>query len=307
MNLRLNLRRAIRIPAIAAAAALTLAACGSSAAAPASGKPSVVASTDVYGSIAQAVGGDAVAVTSILDRPGANPHEYETRPTDALAVNNSRIFIYNGAGYDAFAEKLAGAASTKPAVIDVAALSGLDVAGTAFNEHVWYSLPTVRKLAEKLAADLTAADPARASTFAANAAAFGKRIDALTAKLNAIKARYAGRKVAITEPVPLYLVQAAGLVDVTPEAFSKAVEQGTDPTAATLAATLAMFQGVDEVKVLLPNRQTETALTRQVEQAATAAGVPVVPVAETLPTGVPDYLTWMTRQIDGLATALGGV
>lgn len=309
----MNLRRAILTPALAAMAALTLAACGSSAAAPSSGGPaklSVVASTDVYGAIAQAVGGDAVTVTSIINSPDADPHEYEAKPTDAVAVNEAKVVIYNGAGYDDFATKLLGASSAKPAAIDVATLSGLEAAapaGTPFNEHVWYSLPTVKKLAGTLAADLTTTDPAQASTFSANAAAFGQKIDVLTAKLAAIKAKYAGQKVAITEPVPLYLVQAAGLVDATPAQFSEAVEEGTDPPAAVLAATLATFQGADKVKVLLPNAQTETPLTKQVEQAARAGGVPVVPVTETLPAGVTDYVSWMAQQVDGLGTALGGV
>lgn len=309
----MNLRRAILTPALAATAALTLAACGSSAADPAPGastKPTVVASTDVYGAIAQAVGGDAITVTSIINSPDADPHEYETKPVDAVAVNEAKVVIYNGAGYDDFATKLLDASSSKPTAIDVTTLSGLEAAapaGTPFNEHVWYHLPTVKKLADTIAADLSAADPARASTFTANAAAFDQKIDTLTAELDAIKAKYAGQKVAITEPVPLYMVRAAGLVDVTPEAFSEAVEQGTDPPAAVLAATLATFQGADKVKVLLPNAQTETPLTKQVEQAATAGGVPIVPVTETLPAGVTDYVAWMTQQIDGLGTALGGV
>jgi len=309
----MNMRRAILTPALATAAALTFAACGSSTAAPASGAPaklSVVASTDVYGAIAQAVGGDLVEVTSIINSPDADPHEYETRPADALAVNEAKVVVYNGAGYDDFATKLLNASSAKPAAIDVATLSGLQTAapaGTPFNEHVWYSLPTVKKLAGQLATDLTTADPAQASTFTANAATFGQKIDALTAELGAIKAKYAGQKVAITEPLPHYMVQAAGLIDATPAEFSEAVEEGTDPPAAVLAATLATFQGADKVKVLLPNAQTETPLTKQVEQAATAGGVPIVPVTETMPAGVTDYVAWMTQQIDGLGAALGGV
>lgn len=297
----MNLRRAILTPALA----LTLAACGSGSpsTATAPGKVAVVASTDVYGSIAQAVGGDPVDVTSIINSPDADPHEYETKPTDAVAVNAAKVLIYNGAGYDDFAARLLDAAATKPTAIDVAQLSGLQTGG-AFNEHVWYSFPTVKKLADTLAADLDVADPTRAATFTANAAAFKTKIDALTAKLDAVKARHDGQKVGITEPVPLYMVEAAGLVDATPAEFSEAVEEGTDPPAAVLAAALATLQGPDKVKALLPNAQTETPLTTQVEQAATANGVPVVKVTETLPAGVTDYVAWMTQQVDALAAAL---
>jgi zinc/manganese transport system substrate-binding protein len=295
-------RRAILIPALA----LALVACGSSGTAgpAAAGKIAVVASTNVYGSIAEAVGGDAVAVTSIIDSPDADPHEYETRPADAVAVNAAKVLVFNGAGYDDFASKLLEAAPTKPVAIDVAQLSGLQT-GPDFNEHVWYSFPTVKKLADTLATDLGQADPARAASFTTNAAAFTAKIDALAAKLDAVRAKHDGQKVGVTEPVALYMVEAAGLVDATPPEFSEAVEEGTDPPAAVLAATLATLQGPDKVKALLPNAQTETPLTTQVEQAATANGVPVVKVTETLPPGVDDYVTWMTQQIDALSQALG--
>ena len=72
--------------------------------------------------------------------------------------------------------------AAKPTVLDVVDLSGLEArragdsgparpAGThpEFNEHVWYSLPTVEKLADRLATDLAATDPAGTTTYTANA------------------------------------------------------------------------------------------------------------------------------------------
>ncbi len=292
-----------------------IAACGTSppasgaASGPASAAPPVpvVASTNVYGAIATAVGGDAVQVTSIINSPDADPHEYESTPNDAVAVGKAKLVIYNGAGYDDFATKILAASGAKPATIDVAQLSGLQAqlpAGQEFNEHVWYSFPTVKKLADTTAIDLGQADPAHAATFTANAQAFDTKIDALMAKLDAIKAKHAGARVAITEPVPLYMVTAAGLVNATPPQFSEAVEEGNDPPAAVLQETLALFSGPDKVKVLLPNAQTESPTTQQVERAAKSGGVPEVPVTETLPAGTTDYATWMTQQVDALSAAL---
>ncbi len=291
---------------------------GAPAAAPAADGPAVrvVASTNVYGSIVSAIGGDRVAVTSIIDSPDADPHEYESTPADAAAVNEAKLVVVNGGGYDDFATKLVDSASAKPTVIDVVELSGLEPAETEatpapageeehgeFNEHVWYSLPTVEKLADRLATDLAAADPAGAATYTDNATAFKGRVDGLIAKLDAIKASHGGDKVAITEPVSLYTVQDAGLENVTPEEFSEAAEEGNDPPAAVLNETLQLFTD-KTVKVLLPNAQTESPSTKQVEQAATAAGIPIVPVTETLPVGVDDYVTWQTQQIDQLSAAL---
>jgi zinc/manganese transport system substrate-binding protein len=58
------------------------------------------------------------------------------------------------------------------------------------------------------------------------------------------------------------------------------------------------------VAALLANAQTESPATKQVEQAATRGGVPVVKVTETLPAGTMDYVTWMGGQIRALAGAL---
>jgi zinc/manganese transport system substrate-binding protein len=304
-----------RIGAVVAAGLLAagpaLAGCGSagpSAAAPSpapSGAVSVVTSTDVYGSIARAVGGDRVAVRSIINSPDADPHEYEATPADAAAVADATIMIVNGGGYDDFATTLLHASSAKPQLIDVVALSGLRPAGAQeFNEHVWYSLPTVEKLAYELAADLAAADRPGAAAYAANATTFATKVNGLIARVDALKAAHGGEKVAVTEPVPLYLVQAAGLQNVTPAAFSEAAEQGTDPPAAVLNETLRLFDS-RTVAALLANTQTEGAATRQVEQAAGAAGIPVVALTETLPAGVDDYVTWQSGQIDQLTAALG--
>jgi len=130
------------------------------------------------------------------------------------------------------------------------------------------------------------------------------QIDGLIAKVATIKAEHAGARVAITEPVPDYLLQAAGLVIATPPAFAKAVEEGTDPPAAVVTANLATFTGPGQVAVLVENAQTEGPTTTQAEQAAAANGVPVVKVTETLPVGVTDYVTWMNRQVDALVAAL---
>jgi zinc/manganese transport system substrate-binding protein len=138
-----------------------VAGCGSSAdtsAPPTPGSASgaaipVVASTNVYGSVAEAVGADRVEVTSIINSPDADPHEYETTPADAVKVGQAKVVIMNGGGYDDFAAKLVGTTSVRPAVINAVDVSGLEAqvpAGEEFNEHVWYHLPTIKKVADRL-------------------------------------------------------------------------------------------------------------------------------------------------------------
>jgi zinc/manganese transport system substrate-binding protein len=278
---------------------LAAGACGSPAAPAGNDGPvRVVASTDVYGSIARAVGGDRVAVTSIIESPAADPHEYEATPADGAAVAQAAVVVVNGGGYDDFATALVEATSSAPTV-----LTAVDLGAGTVDEHVWYSLPTVKLLAERLAAALAEADPADAPEYTRNATAFAAQVDGLASKVAAIRTAHAGIRVAVTEPVPMNLLRDAGLENAMPAEFTEAVEEGADPPAAVLQASLELVGG-GGVRALLVNAQTESASTRQVEQAATAAGVPVVTVAETLPEGVDDYVAWQGGQIDALAAAL---
>ena len=327
-------RRRLGPPTALAALTLVAAGCGSappdgSAAAPAADTVKVVASTDVYGAIAQAVGGDRVEVVSIIDAPGTDPHEYEATPADAAEVTDAAIVIGNGGGYDAFVPQLVESAGGQAHLIDVSALAGREEPageeghaahageepgahageepgahehGTG-NEHVWYELPAMASLAGTLAAELGETSPADAATFTANAAAFGDGIAGLQARVDEIRAANEGTRVAVTEPLPLYLLEDAGLVNAAPEAFTQAIEEGTDPPAAAVAEMLALFSG-RPVEALILNTQTQSPVTDRVRQAAEAAGVPVVEMGETLAEGRNDYLTWMETQIDALASAL---
>lgn len=309
-----------RRAAVAALAVLTVAGCGSGTEAPAAPSDGdstlpVVASTNVYGSIVQAVGGDRVSVDALIDDPAADPHSYESTPADAAAVAKARLVVVNGGGYDDFLTQLMESSGGSATVVDVAAVSGLAPAEDEhaegeehehgeFNEHFWYSLPTVQKVATQIATDLGAADPADAAEFMANADAFNARVADLITRAEAIGKAQPGVRVAVTEPVPGYLVQTAGLTDATPPEFTEAIEEDTDPPAAVLQETLALFSG-DPVRALILNAQTETPSTDQVRDAAQTAGVPVVEMTETLPEGATGYVDWMGGQIDALAGALG--
>ena len=60
----------------------------------------VVASTDVWGSVASAVTGDHATVKSIVDSAVDDPHSFEASPADAAAIADASLVVYNGGGYD---------------------------------------------------------------------------------------------------------------------------------------------------------------------------------------------------------------
>jgi zinc/manganese transport system substrate-binding protein len=265
------------------------------------GVVAVVASTNVWGDIAAQIGGDRVEVTSIISDPSTDPHEYQANSRTQLALSKAQVVIENGGGYDDFVDTMLQASGNSSVeVLNAVKISGFDAAqGAELNEHVWYDYGTVAKVAAQISSALSAVDPGGSSVFEANTRTFVAGLDALDAAVAKVKAADAGKGAAITEPVPLYLLEAMGLENRTPDAFSEAIENDTDVPAKVLQQTLALFTD-KKVSVLAYNAQTTGPQTQKVLDAATAAGVPVVPVQETLPTGM-SYLQWQ----QGIITAIG--
>jgi zinc/manganese transport system substrate-binding protein len=287
-----------------------LAGCSGASNASDDGRIRVTASTNVYGQIASAIGGSAVEVTSIIARAGDDPHEFEASATDQLAVNRAQLVIQNGAGYDPFMQQLMGA-RPKPAVpvLTAATLSpewpggGAYATPDGFNEHVFYDLATMKTLASRIATDLGKIAPGDKKTFAANLTTFTAGIDGLQKQQAALDSTRGGAKIFVTEPLPLYLAEGAGLVNVTPDAFSEAVEAGNDvPPSTMLQANRLLASG--DVKVLIANAQAGGPETTAVIDEAKKHGISVLEWMETLPSGL-TYTAWMQRNLDQLKAALG--
>ena len=267
----------------------------------------VVASTDVWGNLVSTVAGDRagddVQVTSVIDDPNADPHSYEANARTQLAVSRADLIVENGGGYDDFMDRMRASAKTSAPVVNAVQISGKT--GPDLNEHVWYDFPTVRAVVDRIAAELARLDPAHASTYRTNAHTLDVRIAALQRAEAAIRTADGGTGVAITEPVPLYMLTACGLVNRTPAAFSKAIEDDTDVPTRVLQDTLQLFGTGSGAKValLVYNEQTTGVETRRVLDAARSNHVAVVPVTETLPAGR-SYLGWMSANLAAIRAAL---
>ncbi|BDI24176.1 metal ABC transporter solute-binding protein, Zn/Mn family [Herbiconiux sp. L3-i23] len=336
------LRSRALVPALVLAlpAALVLSSCAASPAgsdgdAASRDALSVVASTDVWGDIASSIGGDAVEVTSIIDSPDKDPHEYEATARDQLALSRADLVIENGGGYDPFIDTLLSASDSDPAVIDAVEVSGLaeggevdhdhdhaedDAHGDAaasssedehdghghiegFNEHVWYDLHTAEAVAEEIAHQLSDLDPDGAAGYEERLDAFLAGLDPTIEQAHALHEVLEGREVIVTEPVPAWLFAELGLENVSPDEFTEAVEEDSDVPAASLQRVLDLISG-GGISLVAYNEQTATAQTERVRDAADEAGVPVVDFTETLPDGM-DYAAWMKDNVQRVADALG--
>ncbi|MCP2278314.1 zinc/manganese transport system substrate-binding protein [Nocardia amikacinitolerans] len=287
-------RIALKFAGAAVGMALLLTACGGS---DASDKPEVVASTNVWGTIAAAVAGPDATVTSLITDPAADPHSHETSAVESAKISDADLIVYNGGGYDEFVEK---AISGKDKRTVDAFESRPDKADE--NEHVWYDVRTVGAVADQIATALGEIDSAHAADYTARAATFKTQLAGITAATGAIAAAHPKTPVLQTEPLAHYLLRAAGAEDRTPHEFQEAIEQETDPAPAAVAETRDLLTG-KQVRALIYNVQTEDKITRDLRGLAESNGVAVVEVTETLPEGM-DYIQWQTKNTEALAKAL---
>jgi zinc/manganese transport system substrate-binding protein len=263
----------------------------------------VVASTNVYGDIARQIGGSHISVTSILSDPNADPHLFEAGTANALSVAHARVVIQNGLDYDSFMSRLEGSApSDNRTVLTISDVLGIH--GQDANPHLWYDVPALPKIAAAIEQALAGADSAHASDYRSGLRAFVASLAPLRATVAKIRAGHAGAPVAYTEPVPGYLIEAAGLRDLSLSSFTNPIEEGSEPSAAAVSAMTALATQ-HRIKVLFYNNQAVSPITQRVRAAAKAAGVPVIGVSETLPAGL-TFQAWQLKQARELQRALGG-
>jgi zinc/manganese transport system substrate-binding protein len=290
----------VGLAAVVVVAGTALAATGSTAP-PTSGRVRVVAAENFYGDIAAQIAGGHATVRSILSDPNADPHLFEPGTGNGLAVADARVVIQNGVGYDTFMSRLESAAPS-PSRIVVTIDDVLGVHGADANPHLWYDVPRLGRIAAAIAGALERADPVHRAAYRSGLRRFDASLAPLRREVARIRSRFAGAPVAYTEPVPGYLLAAAGLAVRTPEAFARSIEDGTEPTPQAVAAMQSLLAG-HHVRVLLYNRQAVSPITTRIRSAARAAGIPVIGVRETQPPGV-SFQRWQLDQARALLRAL---
>src|SRR5438445_12432911 len=164
-----------------------------SGAAAAPSRVAVVAAENFYGDLVGQIGGDHVAVTSIIVDPSVDPHEYEVSAKDGAAVANARLVIQNGLGYDSFMTRLLKASPSRDRKsIVVGSLMGRK---DGDNPHVWYDPATMPRLAQVVADALVELDPAHAPSYRGWRRASTVSVTRLNDHVARLKAPEAGTRV----------------------------------------------------------------------------------------------------------------
>ena len=291
---------------VAAGVALAVSACSSGPAGSSSTtsahKIVAVGAENEYTSVLQQVGGQYVQASAIMSNPNTDPHTFEASASVAREISSAQLVVQNGVGYDTFMDSIEKAVpDSGRKLINVQKLRGLP--DSTPNPHLWYDPATMPAVANAVASDLAAIQPAHAAYFKANARTFVSSLGPWIQALGSFKEKYPNTPVAVTEPVADYLLQAAGADIKTPFEFQADIMNGTDPSAQDVALERSLFTG-HKVKVFLYNRQVTDTLTESFISLAQANGIPVVGVYETMPVPGYDYQSWMLTEVQDLQKAV---
>ena len=128
--------------------------------------------------------------------PGVEPHNWEPSPRDIVAIEQSDLFVFNGAGLEPWGERVAERLEGKSTIV-VEATEGLELieasrgdehgdddndehGNKGLDPHVWLS-PTLAKLQVRhIANALAQADPNNRSRYERNAGELEDRLEQLS-------------------------------------------------------------------------------------------------------------------------------
>lgn len=290
----------IAIAALASVGMLaSVAACGSGqSTSEKNGTIEVAASVNQWGTVAKALGGDNVNVTSIINSTNVDAHDYEPTTSDIAKLQKARVIIVNGAGYDAWAVKAAQTANAT--IVNAAEVGGVN---DGENPHVWFSADVRKAVAQAITEAYEQADAAKKNDFDKMNDQWAAEENNVESKIAEVKQKTDGLTYAATESVASYLAEDMGLTDATPSGYARATANESEPTPTDIKQfTDALKAG--EIKLLVVNTQEESELTGKITDAAKSVEVPMVELTEQMPEQYDSLTAWMEGLVDAFSQAI---
>ncbi|MGP6159621.1 MAG: metal ABC transporter substrate-binding protein [Vulcanimicrobiaceae bacterium] len=154
-------------------------AAASPAASGSAGPVQVMVTISVFESFVKAVGGDRVAVSTLVP-VGASPEDYQPAPGDIERLHASDVLIENGVGLEAWLARTIDNAKN-PNLRIVVASNGLPKKGS--NPHLWMDPVLARGYVRAIRDALIAQDPVGRAVYEGNAAAYDAKLVALEGQI----------------------------------------------------------------------------------------------------------------------------
>jgi zinc/manganese transport system substrate-binding protein len=273
----------------------------------ASGRRRAVATFSVLGDLVKNVGGERIEVTTLVGANG-DVHVYAPTPRDAKTIATADIVFVNGLGLEGWLERLVGAsAPSAPVVVSSNGIKPRRRMGprdrVVSDPHAWQSVANAKIYVGNIRDGLIAVDAAEQETFAANAAAYLSRLDALDGEIKAaIAAIPPGRRKAITAHDAFgYFGDEYGVQFIAVEGLSTDAE----PSARELARLIEQIRREKITALFVENVSDPRLLQRIADETGVRIGGKLYSDALSPPDGpAASYVAMMRSNLHELTRAL---
>lgn len=189
-------------------------------------KPVVSVSTFSLYEIARTVAGDSLAIHPIIPL-GTDPHMFSPNPTQVADISKSVLFVYNGAGFESWAENLKNTFPKSMQVIDMSQHVALEKSDKheehaqeghhhgAYDPHYWLDIDNMIKMTQTLDGEFSKLSPAKAEIFHGNAATYIGELQKLKSEYTSALAECKNRTLVSNHDAFGYLARANTLENVS--------------------------------------------------------------------------------------------
>jgi zinc/manganese transport system substrate-binding protein len=268
----------------------------------AEGKLPVVTSFTILADFARNIGGDRIAVTSLVG-PNGDVHSYVPTPADAKTLAGAKLVVLNGLGLEgATGRFMETTANDAKAVIASTGITAQRTAG-AIDPHAWQSIANAKIYVANIRDALIAVDPADKAVFETNAAAYLQQLDALDAEVRTGIAKIPPdhRKLITTHKAFGYLASAYGIEFIAPHGLATEAEG----SASDLAHIITQIRAEHIPAVFLENVTDPRLVEEIARESGTRIGGTLYSDALTPPGGpAPTYIDLMRHNAKQLVSAL---
>jgi zinc/manganese transport system substrate-binding protein len=256
----------------------------------------VVATFSVLGDLTQAVGGDNIQLTTLIE-PGVDAHTYDPSPAELAMLEQADVIVENGIGFEPWLDNFLESTSFQGERIVASkgvALRHADEDGHVEEEgghdhggddpHIWSSVQNAIVMVENIRDGLKSADPDRAAAYDANAEAKIADLQALDAWVREQVATIPEdrRKLVTSHDTLGYFADAYGFEVVGTALGSLSTEVG-DPSARQIAELIHQIQEAGVPAIFAENVSNPALM----ESIAAEAGVTLAPSLYSDSLGVP--------------------
>jgi ABC-type Zn uptake system ZnuABC Zn-binding protein ZnuA len=259
----------------------------------------IVVTIPVLKDLVEQIGRSHVQVTSLLSGY-ENEHTYSPKPSDLVAVRKAQLLFEIGIGLEVWVSSLVkNAGSPSLRVVTTSRGIGLigdqmdhqdgthtvgEVTGPGGNPHIWLDPENVTIMLRHITEALIKTDPAHATDFRSNQAAYLQQLDRLRRELSDRVRRLSDRRFVAHHPAWPYLARRFGF-DI---AATIQMQSGTEPSALQLQFLIVKIKK-DRIKVIV----SEIQLSQKLPDLLAKETKTRVVVLTTLPGGLPGTETYL--------------